>query len=89
MKAAKLDMYAYTVTELDNTDGLICIYFEFLDLADVADIAADITQANGNIYLEGKRYKMVDMRVIPTTSLEILVRENKDERQPRNIEANC
>ena len=98
MKTAKLDMYNYTITELDNYKSLICIYVDYLDSVDIADIATDITQTNGKIYLEGKRYVMLDMKVLPPMAsdpfrpereVEILVREINDEGQPRIIETNC
>lgn len=98
MKTAKLDMYDYNIVELGGNKSLICITVDYLDLVDIADIATDITQTNGKIYLEGKRYIMLDMKVVPPMAsepfsnereVEILVRESNDEGKPRIIETNC
>jgi len=74
---AKLDNYDY---DLEFTKGLVTsvsIKVDSCTDVDIADVASDITGADGNIYVEGHYLKFLEMTVEEACSrMVISVTEN-------------
>ena len=64
----KLDMYNYEFKRLGHDAMRITnIYIHLLqsrDMVDIADISTEITGSDGNIYVEGRRFKEKGISVI-------------------------
>lgn len=64
----KLDMYNYEFKRLGQDAMRITnIYIHLLqsrDMVDIADISTEITGSDGNIYVEGRRFKEKGISVI-------------------------
>lgn len=58
---AKLDSYDYKFRRVDGKIYAIVVYVDSLHDVEVADIASEITASEGNIYVEGNYFKLVQM----------------------------
>lgn len=58
---AKLDNYDYAFIYADNKIKQIVVYVGSNHDIDIADIASDITASDGNIYVEGHYFRLIEM----------------------------
>ena len=70
MGLAKLDTYEYTLYS-----GIIRIHIEGSNDPDLVDIMSDISQSNGNIYLDGAYYTYLDKYEIGDKHIDLHVVE--------------
>ena len=71
MKTTKLDMYNYSIRNVDVDKSCITIKLAKTETYKIADISSSLTATNHQAYLDGRYYLVVDMNVVQDRLLSV------------------